>query len=326
MAPESPQNIEKANVSGVLLIERPTFPDNRGFFHEIYRRSELGEITGKDFVPVTEQAVVMLPESELELRDGNRIVYPVSGELTLAISSDQPGQEGITLEFNSSEKAPSKAAYLPDGTQIRVRNKGSQPAKIIVLSDKAERETPDLSIEETEIPGLYTVESRAVEKDGVYIYPILDNQLLEKITGKRFETVQWSHSYSLKDVIRAFHSEGWPKLVLPFTGKGRYVIADVRPDSPTFLKKIVFDINNEEAGSPVKALFLPAGIGNSIAVIGEMPVNYIYGVTEYWDNSKAFGFSPTDPDIDADFGIENPVISDRDKGAPPLRKIYPDKF
>ena len=36
--------IKKTSIPGVVLIERPVFKDERGFFHEIYRRNELKEV------------------------------------------------------------------------------------------------------------------------------------------------------------------------------------------------------------------------------------------------------------------------------------------
>jgi dTDP-4-dehydrorhamnose 3,5-epimerase len=42
--------VQKTHLEGVLEIERPTFPDDRGFFHETFRKSELEEVWGKEFI------------------------------------------------------------------------------------------------------------------------------------------------------------------------------------------------------------------------------------------------------------------------------------
>lgn len=44
--------IEPTSLPGVYLIKRPKFDDERGFFHEIYRHSELHQISGLDFKPL----------------------------------------------------------------------------------------------------------------------------------------------------------------------------------------------------------------------------------------------------------------------------------
>ena len=44
-------SIKKTKIAGLLVIERPTFTDERGFFHEVFRLNELKEL-GVDFHPV----------------------------------------------------------------------------------------------------------------------------------------------------------------------------------------------------------------------------------------------------------------------------------
>lgn len=46
--------IKKTEISGVYIIERPTFTDERGFFRESYRKNELESVLGKEFSPVQE--------------------------------------------------------------------------------------------------------------------------------------------------------------------------------------------------------------------------------------------------------------------------------
>lgn len=41
--------IQKTDLAGVLIINRPILQDERGFFHETFRKNELEELTGKPF-------------------------------------------------------------------------------------------------------------------------------------------------------------------------------------------------------------------------------------------------------------------------------------
>ncbi|KKQ09585.1 dTDP-4-dehydrorhamnose 3,5-epimerase [Candidatus Daviesbacteria bacterium RIFCSPHIGHO2_01_FULL_36_37] len=43
--------IKETEIEGVLIISRPVFSDDRGFFRETYRRGDLEEKTGKSFIP-----------------------------------------------------------------------------------------------------------------------------------------------------------------------------------------------------------------------------------------------------------------------------------
>ncbi len=53
--PNDSNFIEQTKLAGVYLIKRPKFDDERGFFHEIYRRSELETlrdiVSGGEFSP-----------------------------------------------------------------------------------------------------------------------------------------------------------------------------------------------------------------------------------------------------------------------------------
>lgn len=42
-------SIQKTEIEGVLIINRPVFPDDRGFFHEVFRKNELEEAIGSPF-------------------------------------------------------------------------------------------------------------------------------------------------------------------------------------------------------------------------------------------------------------------------------------
>ncbi|MBU0569260.1 dTDP-4-dehydrorhamnose 3,5-epimerase family protein [Patescibacteria group bacterium] len=181
-------------------------------------------------------------------------------------------------------------------------------------------------IKKTSIPRLLIIERPVFSDSRGFFHEIFRLNDLEKFSGVKFNPVQWSHSVSLPGVIRAIHSEQWHKLVYPISGKmfGAYV--DVRPDSKTFgkVETVIFD--NESAESRHTAVFIPPGVGNSICVMGEVPVHYTYLVSEYWDNSKAQGIAWNDPDLAIDWPVKNPIISDRDKNNPTLRQLFPEKF
>ena len=50
--PKMNDMIKKTSINGLYVIERPTFPDERGFFHEVFRLAELEEV-GIEFEPVS---------------------------------------------------------------------------------------------------------------------------------------------------------------------------------------------------------------------------------------------------------------------------------
>ncbi len=182
------------------------------------------------------------------------------------------------------------------------------------------------TIKKTSIPGLVTIERPVYRDNRGFFHEIFRLNELEKATGIKFNPVQWNHAMSIPRVIRAIHTEGWNKLIYPVTGKMFTAVCDVRPESKTFGRIEEFTIDNTRKDSPYMALFLPAGMGNSICVVGNEPVHYFYLVDEYWDDKKASGIAWDDPDLAIKWPVKNPIISDRDKNNPTLRELYPKKF
>ena len=79
-------SIKKTKIAGLLVIERPTFTDERGFFHEVFRLNELKEL-GVDFHPVQLSHALSKPGviRAIHTEGWNKIVYPVSGKLFVAV-------------------------------------------------------------------------------------------------------------------------------------------------------------------------------------------------------------------------------------------------
>jgi len=185
----------------------------------------------------------------------------------------------------------------------------------------------NVTIKKTSIPGLLVIERPVFRDNRGFFHEIFRLNELEEATGIKFNPVQWSHSRSLPKVIRAIHAEGWNKLVYPVTGKMFAAIVDLRPDSKTFGKVETFEFDADDPNSTQKALFIPkGGIGNSICVVGDKPVDYVYLVDEYWDNNKARGIAWNDPDLAIKWPVKDPIVSERDRQNSRLREMFPEKF
>lgn len=179
-----------------------------------------------------------------------------------------------------------------------------------------------VGVRELSIPGLFLVE-RASQRDhrGFFREVVRWNEL-EAARAEPFTPVQWNHSQSLPRVLRALHAESWNKLVYPVTGTMFAAIVDIRPELESFgrIETITFD-----ASDPV-ALFIPRGLANSICVVGDEPVNYLYLVDSYYDGTDLRAITWDDPDLAIEWPIDDPIISDRDRGNPRIRDLFPEKF
>lgn len=181
-------------------------------------------------------------------------------------------------------------------------------------------------IKKTSIPGLLLIERPVYKDNRGFFHEIFRLNEVIQASGIKFKPVQWNHSYSYPCVIRAIHTEEWNKLIYPVTGKVFVAMIDVREEKKTFGKVETFIFDNTKKNFPHSALFIPKGVGNSLCVIGNVPVHYFYLVDEYWDDKKAQGIAWDDPDLAINWPIKNPILSERDKGNPKLRELFPEKF
>jgi dTDP-4-dehydrorhamnose 3,5-epimerase len=114
--------IKKTSISGVLIIEMPTYADARGFFHEVFRQNELEEATGVKFNPIQWSHSMNKPGviRAIHTENWNKLVYPVTGILYAPVVDLRPESptfkkiEYITID-NTKENSPHHALFLPSG-------------------------------------------------------------------------------------------------------------------------------------------------------------------------------------------------------------------
>lgn len=174
----------------------------------------------------------------------------------------------------------------------------------------------------TSIAGLLILKRPTHEDDRGFFREIFHMDEIESLLDIQFKGVQMNHAYSKPKVLRGIHGENWNKIVYPVNGEVFIAIVDIRIDSSTFGKVETFIINDQNR----IALFISKGLANSYCIIGDMAVDYIYLVDAYWDGSDTRAIAWDDPDLQIEWPIKNPIISQRDKNNPNLRELFPDKF
>lgn len=187
------------------------------------------------------------------------------------------------------------------------------------------------NIYKTAIPGLYYVQSPLHEDNRGFYREAAILPDLEQVIGSPFIVKQVNHANSKKNVIRGLHAEDWNKLVTITHGTCLCVLADIRPQSPTFSKKEYFLLGQEEMdGALSGSLFISRGIANSLCVISD-PVEYVYAVDALYrerDTANDTAISLFDPDLNIQWPIskDEMIFSDRDKNSITLREKYPEMF
>lgn len=177
-------------------------------------------------------------------------------------------------------------------------------------------------VKKTTIPGLLILERPIFPDDRGFFREIFHQDELEKIAGVKLSWIQMNHSHSNSKVLRGIHAERWNKIVYPLNGEVFVAIVDIREDSETFGKVETFIIDDKNRFG----LFIPNGLANSLCVTSEGAVDYIYLVDAYYDGSDTRAVFWNDSDLNINWPIKDPIISDRDKNNPKLRDLFPEKF
>jgi dTDP-4-dehydrorhamnose 3,5-epimerase len=180
-----------------------------------------------------------------------------------------------------------------------------------------------VTVERTSIDGLLVVRWETYGDDRGFFRQTHVVSELEDALGREVRFVQSNHSRSQPGVIRGFHAEPWDKLVYVARGVVFAVIADIRPDSPTFAEVATFRLG--DAPGERSRLFVAEGLANAYAVVGEGEADYLYDVTREWTpgaDKRAVAWD--DPDLAVRWPVDAPLLSDDDRRNPTLRGRFPD--
>ena len=179
-----------------------------------------------------------------------------------------------------------------------------------------------MPVETTAIAGLYVVRQPTHGDDRGFFRQTWQASELTEALGRSVTFVQGNHARSEPGVLRGFHAEPWDKLVYATSGRVQAVIADIRPESPTFGTAQSFALG--DGGDRVR-LFVSEGLGNSYCVHGDGPADYLYDVTaEYRPGVDKRAVRFDDPTLAVDWAVTEPTLSAEDDDAPTLRERFPD--
>jgi dTDP-4-dehydrorhamnose 3,5-epimerase len=101
-------------------------------------------------------------------------------------------------------------------------------------------------------------------------------------------------------------------------GRARVVLHDLRAGSPTEGATLHVDLD----GGEDKGLFIPPGVAHGFASLEDLLLWYL--VDGYYNPDDELGVAWDDPDIGADWGVDAPVLSGRDRANPRRDAIAPE--
>ena len=136
--------------------------------------------------------------------------------------------------------------------------------------------------------------------------------------GLFYDFVQDNHSFSAsKGVLRGLHFQkgeaAQAKLVRCSRGAVLDVVVDMRIGSPTYKKWVAVELSE----SNFRQLLVPRGFLHGYLTLTDN-AEFQYKVDNYYNKDADRSVRWDDPEINVDWGIKDPVLSDKDKNAPNL--------
>ena len=116
--------IKQTSIPGLLILERPVFSDERGFFRELFHKNELEEVAGIKFDGVQMNHSHSKPGviRGIHAEAWNKIIYP-----------DSPTFAKVeTFTINNNNRI---GLFIPNGLANSLCVIGDQPADYIYLVD-----------------------------------------------------------------------------------------------------------------------------------------------------------------------------------------------
>lgn len=130
--------------------------------------------------------------------------------------------------------------------------------------------------------------------------------------------VQWNVFNSGANVLRGMHVHlRHTDYLVVSAGRMLVALRDLRRGSPTDGLGVSFELQGEDG----VALVIPPGVGH--AFYCEFSSSMLQGTSHAFDTSDELGCHWADPELGIQWPNIEPLLSDRDRHAPPLRELLP---
>jgi dTDP-4-dehydrorhamnose 3,5-epimerase len=131
--------------------------------------------------------------------------------------------------------------------------------------------------------------------------------------------VQDNQSRSAGNILRGLHGQlrhPQGKLIRVIEGEVYDVAVDLRRNSPTFGRHVATRLSAEN----FRQFFIPPGFAHGFCVLSDA-AQIEYKCTDFYRPDDEFAVAWNDPEIGISWPVAEPVLSERDRNAPPLAEM-----
>ncbi len=175
----------------------------------------------------------------------------------------------------------------------------------------------------TKLEDVYIIEPKVFGDHRGFFMESWSNQAFEN-QGLHYNFLQDNHSSStVKGTLRGIHfqrgDKAQAKLVRCARGAVLGVAVDLRPSSPTYKQWVAVELSEENK----RQLLIPRGFGHGFVTLTD-DVEFLYKADNYYAPEADGGIRWNDPEIGVEWGVDAPVLSDKDAKSPFLKDAITD--
>ena len=174
-----------------------------------------------------------------------------------------------------------------------------------------------MKIINTAIEGVYIIEPQVFEDNRGYFFESYNKQKMDE-AGLKYDFIQDNQSMSKYGTIRGIHFQkgdfAQAKLVRVLEGTVLDVAVDLRKGSKTFGKHVAVELSAENK----RQLMIPRGFGHGFVTLTDH-VEFLYKADNYYAPEADGGVRWNDPELGIDWGVTDPVLSEKDTKSPFLK-------
>lgn len=174
-----------------------------------------------------------------------------------------------------------------------------------------------MNVIKTNIEGLYIIEPKVFGDNRGWFMESWSQKKMEE-AGLHYNFIQDNHSYSsVKGTLRGLHfqkgSHSQAKLVRCAKGAVLDIAVDLRKGSPTYKKWYSIELSAENK----KQFLIPRGFAHGFLTLTD-EVEFLYKADNYYNFESDRNIIWNDEEIGVEWGISNPILSEKDAKAPKL--------
>lgn len=180
-----------------------------------------------------------------------------------------------------------------------------------------------MEIIQTGIKDLILLQPKVFKDPRGYFFESYNKEKFKDL-GVDIDFTQDNQSLSAKGILRGLHFQKPPhaqgKLVRVIKGAVLDVAVDIRKNSPTYGKHFMAELTE----SNFTMMYIPAGFAHGFLTLEDETI-FSYKCTDTYHPETEGGLLWNDPDLNIQWPIEDPIMSDKDQVFLPF-KVFASPF